>query len=97
MAVAISILLFLPHLWWQYQHNWISIRYHLFESNTSAYKISYTLDYLWPQILLIGPLAGILLLPAAFLYKPKDETERAMRFTMIGVLYFSLSVVLKAK
>lgn len=42
MAAGIAILLFLPHLWWQYQHNWISIRYHLFESNTSAYKLSYT-------------------------------------------------------
>lgn len=97
MAVAISILLFLPHLWWQYQHNWISIRYHLFESNTSAYKISYTLDYLWPQILLIGPLAGILLLPAAFLYKPKDETERAMHFTMIGVFVFFFVSSFKGK
>jgi len=97
MAAGIAILLFLPHLWWQYQHNWISIRYHLFESNTSAYKLSYTLDYLWPQILLIGPLAGFLLLPASFMYKPKNEIEKAMRFTMMGVFVFFFISSFKGK
>jgi hypothetical protein len=88
LAVLFALLLFSPHLWWQYQHNWISFRYHLFESNTGAYKISFTLDYLWSQVLLAGPLAGFILLPAAFLYKPKNETEKAMRFIMAGVYLF---------
>ena len=97
LAAGFALLLFLPHIWWQYQHDWISIRYHLFESNTTAYKISYTLDYIWPQVLLVGPLAGLLLLPAAFLYKPKTATERAMRFTMIGIFIFFFISSFKGK
>jgi hypothetical protein len=88
LAGLFALLLFAPHLWWQYQHNWVSFRYHLFESNTSAYKISFTLNYIWSQVLLAGPLAGIILLPAAFLYKPKDATEKAMRYVMIGLYVF---------
>jgi len=92
LAGLFALVLFAPHLWWQYQHNWISFRYHLFESNTSVYKISFSLDYLWSQVLLAGPLAGIILLPAAFLYKPKDAAEKAMRYVMIGIyLFFFIS------
>lgn len=92
LAAFIALLLFAPHLWWQYEHDWVSFRYHLFESNVNAYKFSFTTEYILGQLLLPGPVAGIILLPAAFLYKPKNETEKAMRYTMIGIyLFFLLS------
>ena len=90
IAGAVALLLFTPHLWWQYQHDWMSLRYHLFESNVNAYKLSFTTDYIIGQLLLPGPIAGFILLPAAFLYKPKNEIERALRFTMIGIYSFFL-------
>ncbi|MBI5858256.1 MAG: glycosyltransferase family 39 protein [Sphingobacteriales bacterium] len=90
IAGIIALVLFLPHLIWQWEHNWISFRYHLFESNVDSYRLSYTGDYLLGQLLLAGPVAGILLLPAAFLYKAKTETEKALKFTMIGLYVFFL-------
>ena len=84
----IALLLFAPHLWWQYQHDWVSFRYHLFESNVNAYKFSFTSDYIIGQLLLPGPIAGFILLPAAFLYKSVNETEKALRYTMIGIYAF---------
>lgn len=90
LAGIIAILLFAPHLWWQYQHDWVSFRYHLFESNVNAYKFSFTGDYIVGQLLLPGPIAGFILLPAAFLYKPTNETEKALRYTMIGIYAFFL-------
>ncbi len=90
IAGIIALLLFAPHLWWQYQHDWVSFRYHLFESNVNAYKPSFTLNYIIGQLLLPGPIAGFILLPAAFLYKPLNKTERALRFTMIGIYAFFL-------
>lgn len=84
--IALFVLIFYsPHLIWQWQHDWVSFRYHLFESNVSAYKFSYTTDYLLGQLLLAGPLAGLVLLPAAFIYKTKDGFEKALKFTLIGV------------
>ena len=88
LAGSIALLLFVPHLWWQYQHNWVSFRYHLFESNVNAYRPSFTLDYIIGQLLLPGPVAGFILIPAAVLYKTKNDTEKALRFTMIGIYVF---------
>lgn len=86
------LLLYSPHLLWQWQHDWVSFRYHLFESNVSAYRLSYTTDYLLGQLLLAGPFAGFILLPAAFMYKTKDETEKALKFALLGVyLIFLIS------
>jgi len=90
LAGFIALLLFAPHLWWQYEHNWVSFRYHLFESNVNPYKISHTTDFILGQLLLPGPIAGFILLPAAFLYKTKNETEKALRFTLIGIYAFFL-------
>lgn len=97
LAGIIALALFVPHLWWQYQHDWVSFRYHLFESNVNAYKPTYTIEYILGQLLLPGPIAGFILLPAAFLYKPTKtstsyQLERALKFTLIGIyLFFLLS------
>ena len=85
LAGLFVLILYAPHLLWQWDHDWVSIRYHLFESNVNAYKFSYTTDYLLGQILLSGPLAGFILLPAAFIYKVKNQTEKALKFTLIGI------------
>lgn len=91
-AALMVIVLYAPHLRWQWDHDWISFRYHLFESNVNKYKFSFTTDYVLGQLLLAGPLVSIILLPAAFLYKTKNETERAMKFTMLGIyLIFFIS------
>jgi hypothetical protein len=90
IAGIIALLLFVPHLWWQYQHDWVSFRYHLFESNVNPYKISYTTDYIFGQLLLAGPVVGFILLPAAFLYKATNDTDKALRFTLMGIYVFFL-------
>lgn len=92
LAGGIALLFFIPHLLWQYQHDWISFRYHLFESNVNPYKFSFTLEYIGGQILLAGPLAGIILLPAAFLYHSRNVFEKGLKFTLAGIyLFFLLS------
>ncbi len=90
LVAVFVLILFSPHLFWQWQNDWVSFRYHLFESNVSVYKFSYTTEYLLGQILLCGPLAGFILLPAAFLYRAKNETEKALKFTLAGMLVFFL-------
>ena len=92
VAGIVSLLLFVPHIWWQYQHDWVSFRYHLFESNVNAYKPSFTLDYILGQFLLPGPIAGFILLTAAIIYKTKNDTEKALKYMMAGIyLFFLLS------
>jgi len=92
VAGLFALTLFAPHLWWQLQHDFVSFRYHLQESNVNPYKISYTVEYFAGQLLLPGPLIGLLLLPAAFLCQTKNPFQRALRWTAIGIyLFFLLS------
>jgi 4-amino-4-deoxy-L-arabinose transferase-like glycosyltransferase len=85
LTAVLVILLYSPHLLWQWEHNWVSFRYHLFESNVSDYRFSYTAEFILGQLLLAGPLMGFILLPAAFIYKTKNKTEKALKFTMAGI------------
>ena len=88
VAGLLVLLFYSPHLYWQWQNDWIGIRYQLFENNVNAYKISFTTDYILGQLLLAGPIIGIMLLPAAFAYSPHNKTERALKFTMVGIYTF---------
>ena len=97
LAGLIALVLFLPHLAWQFEHNWISFRYHLFESNVNPYKFSFTAEYLLGQLILAGPIAGFILIPAAFLYKTKNATEKALRYNLIGIYIFFLLSSLRGK
>lgn len=93
----VALIFYLPHLWWQYQHGFPSVQYHLFERNAGGYSFSFTTEYIIGQILLAGPIAGIILLPACFKYKPMNETEKALYFSMIGIYIFFLLSTLKAR
>ena len=51
-----ALLLFLPHLWWQYTHDWVSFGYHLSGRNAWAYKYNYTLEYIALLLCIFNPL-----------------------------------------
>ncbi len=92
LSFAVVILFYSPHLLWQWENNWLSFRYHLFESNVSAYRLNNTLEYLAGQLLLAGPIAGFILIPAVFLYKASNKIEKGMKYTIAGIyLVFFLS------
>lgn len=85
LAALICAGLFLPHLWWQFTHGMPSVYYHLFERNASQYKFAFTSEYVLGQIALAGPLIGWLLLYAFFRKRPKDQMEKTLRWTTIGI------------
>lgn len=97
LAGLFTLLLFLPHLYWQYTHGMPSVQYHLFERNASEYKLSYTIEYLLGQIALTGPLMGWLLLWAALQFKPKTPLERAMKCSLAGIYAFFLLMTFKGR
>lgn len=97
LAVATGLVLFLPHLYWQYAHGFPSVQFHLFERNAPAYQLNFTIEYLLGQIALAGPLVGWLLLFAAFFYKPVDLFERGLKYSMIGIYIFFLFSTAKGR
>jgi len=96
-AGLIALILFFPHLYWQYQHNYPSIQYHLFERNAIDYRSSFTIEFIIGQILLAGPLIGWLLLWAAGKHKPASLTEKALRWCFFGIYGLFLLSTLKGQ
>ena len=97
VAVLIGALLFVPHLYWEYQHGFPSIQYQLFERNESTYRLKKVIEYVEGQVLFAGPLMGWLLLWGAFVYRSENLFERALKFSMIGIYVFFLFSNLKGK
>jgi hypothetical protein len=97
IAVFTGMLLFAPHLYWQYQHDFPSVSYHLKERNAPAYQFAFTLEYVAGQILLAGPLIGFLLLRSANRYKTTDKLTRALQWSMWGFYGFFLISTLKGR
>ncbi len=92
ITAAVSILLFSPHLYWQYTHHFPSIQFHLFERSAAQYRFSFTTEYLIGQIALAGPLLGWLFIWAAIKEKSVSPTERALKFSLLGIyLVFFIS------
>ena len=97
VACIVTTLLFMPHLYWQYAHNFPSLQYHLFERNASSYSVNYTIEYILGQLLLFGPVAGWLVLYYAFVCPIQSAFERALKFSVIGVLAFFLLSTFKGR
>ncbi|SEW13816.1 4-amino-4-deoxy-L-arabinose transferase [Chitinophaga sp. YR573] len=90
IAVIVTAILFLPHIYWQYAHGFPSLQYHLVERNAAAYEIGFTAEYILGQLLLFGPIAGWLILYYAFVCPIQSAFERSLKFSAIGVLVFFL-------
>jgi hypothetical protein len=97
MIVAVSVLLFLPHIYWQYQNGFPSVHYHLFDRSAKPYRSEYTSDYLLGQLLIAGPLIGWFLYKAAASFRTSDAFIRAIKFNFYGILIFFLLSTFKGR
>jgi hypothetical protein len=94
LIIMLSAILYIPHVWWQIQHNYPSINYHLYERSSDTYHLETTLLYLPGQLLMAGPLIGWFLFYLALSVKVKDSFIRCLLVNFIGtVLFFMLSTV----
>lgn len=87
-ALLVSLLAYFPHLYWLYEHDFVSIRYHITERPNQMYTFDgFTLGYILNLLALFG-----LTFPWVYLgliqFRPQDKFERALVFTAYGILLF---------
>lgn len=80
-------LLFFPHLYWQYIHDFPSFRYHL-SGRDDPYELKHTFNYLLNQLLIFSPLLFPFIVRALWRRKPADALERAFRWVIFGFWTF---------
>lgn len=90
LAVVLTTLLFMPHIYWQYIHDWPSLRFHLNERLAKHYRINYTTDYLLGQLLVFGPFISLLFYATCYKIKIRGKLLRAHVFIFSGTLIFFL-------
>lgn len=87
LACLFAFVLFTPHLWWQYQNDYPSIRYHLNRSK-KLYQIRFTLNHFANQLLIVG-LAFPVLYDAFFKsFIKADIFKKALQYLVIGFIVF---------
>lgn len=89
-SLGFALLLFLPHLAWQYRHDFVSIVYHL-SGRSGRFRPSNLAEYLVLQPLVLGP--ALCFVP--FVRASADRFERALRAVAIGVPAFFLLATLR--
>lgn len=95
IAGLFALLLFIPHLYWQYNNGYPSLIFHLFERSAPQYDPWHSVAYIIGQLLIAGPLTGWLLMIAAFCYKTTSPLERGLKFSLIGFYFFFLASTLR--
>lgn len=90
LMVLLVVILFLPHLYWQYTHDWATVRFHLLERGIKIYKLKYTTNYLLGQILVWGPVISILFFINLYKIKITDKYLKAHLYNFTGVLILFL-------
>jgi hypothetical protein len=83
ISILTITLLFLPHLIWQYNHDFSTFKYHLI-GRSSGFKTKYFTEYLGTQIGVIG--LGLFFIP--FVFKPTNHFEKSLKYIGIGSLLF---------
>ncbi len=88
ITALLSLLFFLPHIWWQYNNDFVTLRYHLLERANRPYLISFTTNYLLGVLLITGPFLSLLLWYVMVKVKVNSPWEQALRFNILGFLVF---------
>jgi hypothetical protein len=89
-GAILTLVLWAPNLWWQYQHDWPQIA--LFRSlGASSHDVGSTITWLPFQFLITGPVGAVVWVAGLYrlLRQPEARTYRA-----IGLAYVVLAVVL---
>lgn len=89
-AVGLAALLMLPHLWWQYSHDFPSFTYHLV-SRAEAYRPLYTWEFLPNQWAVFNPLVwGLMIWLSIRTFRSEDLFRRTLAWTVLGFQAFFL-------
>lgn len=91
-SLLFSLLLYIPHLYWQYDHDWASIKYHLFERSKQKAVTYPFIKWILGILILGNPL--LLYFYGKSVFKRLDINKPWIRslqwISLGGILFFSL-------
>lgn len=88
-AAGVAALLIVPHLYWQYSHDWVSFRYHLSDRN-GIFAWSDVFEYLLNLLGTFNPLIFVPFIIFMVRQKATEQMGRTLRFLSWGFMVFFL-------
>ena len=86
-----ALLLLVPHLVWQYEHDWASFAYHLSGRN-SVFRPGYVVEFLANVLVVFNPFFVPLYVQAWRKVKPQTPVGRALKLLPVAfIVFFMLS------
>lgn len=94
LSGAITLLLLVPHLVWQYHHDWASFAYHLSGRN-SVFRPSYVVEFLGNMLVVFNPFFVPLYVQAWRKTRPQTPVGRALKLLPVTFIVFFLLSALR--
>lgn len=89
LAIALGVLLFLPHLYWQYSNEFPSLKYHLVD-RVSGLDLSHVPEYLVGQYFFSNPFLLTLVIWIILKVKSRSHFQKGLYFIIAGFFTFFL-------
>jgi hypothetical protein len=87
LASLLALLLFLPHLYWQYSNGFPSVKYHLME-RVSAFNPGHIPEYLLNLLFIHNPLILPFCIWLVIKNRSKNQFEKSLNFIFAGFIIF---------
>lgn len=98
VAVFVTTVLFIPHLYWQYLHDFPSFYYHLVErSHDEVFRWSNFGDYIAGQVMMINPFLFIPVIYFMIRFKSENKFDRSLMFAAFGSLLMPFLLLIKGR
>ena len=97
LVVLFTTILMVPHTIWQYQNEFATIKFHLYNRIDMGFSWETIAYYIGIQPIVFGPLVGVMLIGGSILNKHTSDFRRALRFCLVGVFVFFLISTFKVE
>ncbi|HZH71006.1 MAG TPA: glycosyltransferase family 39 protein [Mariniphaga sp.] len=94
LTALLTLVFLAPHIWWQIDNGLPTFKYHLI-SRTKPLRMKYFYNHIMNQVLMAGPLTGVLVIWKFTKVKIQDQFSRTLVFNIIG--FFFIFVLLSFK
>jgi len=96
LSAIISAILFIPHVLWQFENDFPTLKYHLVE-RSQPLQIRYTFEYLGNQLLILGPFTFYIIIRLLLKRKAQNTFERSLLFNIWGFIGFFFLMSFKGR
>ncbi len=97
LTILFTTLLMIPHTLWQFQNEFATIKFHLYNRIDMGFSWDTIAYYIGIQPIVFGPLVGVMLIGGTILNRNRSDFRRALRFCVVGVLLFFLISTFKVE